>query len=200
MGKTLPCFVGGTMSLYSIIFTVVCATLVLADPRAEFEKFKVDHGKRYTSLQEEEARFNQFKENLVKIEKHNSEAHSWKLGVTKFADLSKEGFVAKHASGHLQTLTHVNSSNSLPRRDIKLEDLPSEVDWRQQGVITSVRDQGMCGSCWAFASASAMASYAKINDMDHDLLELSAQHIVRYCYQKDVFRSICNITSCAPSP
>merc|ERR1712012_1394705 len=184
MGKTLPCFVGGTMSLYSIIFTVVCATLVLADPRAEFEKFKVDHGKRCTSLQEEEARFTQFKENLVKIEKHNSEAHSWKLGVTKFADLSKEEFVAKHASGHLQTLTHVNSSNSLPRRDIKLEDLPSEVDWRQQGVITSVRDQGMCGSCWAFASASAMASYAKINDMDHDLLELSAQHIV----------------SCAPNP
>ena len=58
----------------------------------------------------------------------------------------------------------------------------------------------MCGSCWAFASASAMASYAKINDMDHDLLELSAQHIVRYCDQKDVFRSICNITSCAPNP
>ena len=42
----------------------------------------------------------------------------------------------------------------------------------------------MCGSCWAFASASAMASYAKINDMSHELLELSPQQLV----------------SCAPNP
>ena len=71
----------------------------------------------------------------------------------------------------------------MPRKDIKLEDLPAEVDWRKQGVITSVRDQGMCGSCWAFAASSAMASYAKINDMDHDLLELSPQHLVRSLYR-----------------
>ena len=67
----------------------------------------------------------------------------------------------------------------MPGREIKLEDLPDEVDWRQQGVITSVRDQGGCGSCWAFAATSAMSSYAQINDMSHELLELSPQHLVR---------------------
>ena len=67
-----------------------CLTLSLAlDPRAEFEKFKQLHGKKYVSLQEEEMRFKHFQENLVKIEKHNSEGHSWKMGITKFADLSK---------------------------------------------------------------------------------------------------------------
>ena len=70
------------------------------------------------------------------------------------------------------------------RREVRLEDLPAEVDWRTQGAVTGVRDQGMCGSCWAFASASAMASYAKINDMEHELLELSPQQLV----------------SCAPNP
>merc|ERR1712154_268025 len=60
----------------------------------------------------------------------------------------------------------------------------AEVDWRDQGVITSVRDQGRCGSCWAFASSSVMGSYAKISDMSHDLLELSPQQLV----------------SCAPNP
>ena len=62
---------------------------------------------------------------------------------------------------------------------IQLEDLPPSVDWREQGVINTVRDQGMCGSCWAFAAAGAMEAYAKINDMDRDLLELSPQHLTR---------------------
>ena len=87
------------------------------------------------------------------------------------------------------SLAPSKSAMDLPKRDIKLEDLPAEVDWRQQGVITSVRDQGMCGSCWAFAAASAMASYAKINDMDHDLLELSPQHLVRSHRWKETHNS-----------
>ena len=92
----------------------------------------------------------------------------------------REEFVATYASGRLNSRALVNTNFTIPRRkDIRLEDLPESVDWRDQGVITQVRDQGMCGSCWAFAASSAMASYAKINDMDHDLLELSPQHMVR---------------------
>jgi cathepsin L len=60
----------------------------------------------------------------------------------------------------------------------KIADLPESVDWRDQGVVTMVRNQGACGSCWAFASASVLGSYAKINDMTHDLIELSPQHLV----------------------
>jgi len=167
--------------LHLTTFTIFlsCSAFGL-DPRVEFENFKMDHGKSYASLQEEELRFQHFQDNLIKIEKHNSEGHSWRMGVTKFADLSKEEFVAQYASGRLNSraLTRANRTVSVPRKDIKLEDLPAEVDWRQQGVITGVRDQGRCGSCWAFAATSAMASYAKINDMSHDLLELSPQHIV----------------------
>ena len=94
---------------------------------------------------------------------------------------TREEFVATYASGRLNSRALVNTNFTIPRRkEIRLEDLPESVDWREQGAITQVRDQGMCGSCWAFAASSAMASYAKINDMDHDLLELSPQHMVRY--------------------
>jgi len=176
------------MMFLKLTLTLFLASSALSlDPKSEFESFKKAHGKVYKSLQEEEMRFKHFQDNLVKIEKHNSEGHSWKMGVTKFADLSKEEFVSSYASGRLNTLSLANnnvSTKSLPRRDIRIEDLPAEVDWRDQGVITGVRDQGMCGSCWAFAATSAMASYAKINDMDHDLIELSPQHMV----------------SCAPNP
>ena len=95
--------------------------------------------------------------------------------------------MATYASGRLNAggLRHSGLARAGgERRQIRLEDLPAEVDWRTEGAVTSVRDQGMCGSCWAFASASAMASYAKINDMEHDLLELSPQQLV----------------SCAPNP
>ena len=77
-------------------------------------------------------------------------------------------------------MSRANSTSEEPRTDIRLEDLPASVDWREQGVINPVRDQGMCGSCWAFAAAGAMEAYAKINDMDRDLLELSPQHLLRF--------------------
>ena len=66
-----------------------CCLAASLDPAVEFARFKGLHGKVYESLAEEEVRFNHFKANLDKIEKHNAEGHSWKLGITKFADLSK---------------------------------------------------------------------------------------------------------------
>ena len=74
--------------LYLISLLSLCLAADL-DPVEEFSKFKAVHGKSYASLAEEELRFGHFKDNLAKIEKHNSEGHSWRLGVTKFADLSK---------------------------------------------------------------------------------------------------------------
>jgi len=74
------------VSLASLLSVCLAVSL---DPVEEFAKFKTLHGKSYGSLAEEEVRFRHFRDNLAKIEKHNSEGHSWRLGVTKFADLSK---------------------------------------------------------------------------------------------------------------
>ena len=62
---------------------------VSLDPREEFSKFKVLHAKVYANNAEEELRFTHFSENLKKIEKHNPEGHTWRMGITKFADLSE---------------------------------------------------------------------------------------------------------------
>jgi len=157
------------------------------DHRAKFAEFRAAHGKVYTSPAEEERRFQQFRLNLEKIERHNAAGRSWQMGVTQFADLSQEEFVKTYASGRLPARKFGVGNSSVSNQGdsgLRLEDLPDSVDWRDSGVVTGVRDQGACGSCWAFAASSAMASYAKIGEMSHDLLELSPQHL----------------TSCTPNP
>lgn len=77
-----------------ILGTLVLATFSVSlahslEPKDEFTKFKISYGKIYATREEEERRFNLFSDNLKKIEKHNSEGHSWRMGITKFADLSK---------------------------------------------------------------------------------------------------------------
>jgi len=172
-----------------MLLLLLLVSLSLGDPRAEWEAWKERIGKSYSSPMEEEARFSIFQETLARVNGHNREAaHTWKRGLTKFADLTKEEFVATYASGLVTTRRGAGGPTGgpkLPARVVNQGALPDSVDWRDKGVVTSVRDQGFCGSCWAFASASTIASYAKINDKeDNDLEELSPQHLV----------------SCAPNP
>ena len=57
-----------------------------------------------------------------------------------------------------------------------VHDLPPSVDWRTQGVTTPVKNQGMCGSCWAFASTAVLESHVAIQT--GTLFELSPQELV----------------------
>jgi len=174
------------MRLLLVLAVTLAAVSGRPEPRklkaaaVEFADFKTKFGKVYMDIKEETSRFMIFQENLKRIEQHNSENHTWIMGVTKFADLTKEEFVS--------TLNYRPIGSPRPgekrSKTAIAPGLPTEVDWRTEGVITPMRDQGMCGSCWAFAAAAQMSSYAKINNMSHPLLELSPQHLV----------------SCAPNP
>merc|ERR1712038_124650 len=80
-----------------------------------------------------------------------------------------------------------NMSSSAPV--LSLEDLlvSSEsadiVDWRTKGAVTKVKDQGQCGSCWAFSAVDAIESYGFL-DGNYTLVELSTQQ-VNACDKKD---------------
>ena len=45
----------------------------------------------------------------------------------------------------------------------RMEDLPTELDWRTKGVVTPVKDQGHCGSCWAFSTTETLESHVAIS-------------------------------------
>lgn len=158
----------------SILVVAVCAS-VLEKQEVEFQAFKVKHGKTYLNKAEEIYRFNIFKENLLNIEKHNilyeQGLVGYKKGITQFADLTKEEFRAYlnpdiSRKPTFKTTKYVKSGLTAP----------SSIDYRQLGQVTEVKNQGYCGSCWAFSVVgSTEAAYARKSGQ---LVSLSEQQLV----------------------
>ena len=158
-----------------MVFSVSSYYLREPNTKIQFSEFIKQHDKEYSNEQLI-FRFNVFKENVQKIENHNRENHSWKMSVNKFADMTSDEFKAQYTSGY-------NKNNLLGFNRIKFEDLnidvddlPSEIDWDEKGVVTPVSDQGQCGSCYAFSSVEAVESKYVMDT--GNLVALSKQQIV----------------------
>lgn len=126
----------------------------------QFVSFTTKFNKRYDSQDEHNHRYKIFKQNLALIEKHNAEAaegkHSFTLGATPFADMTNEEY-RKRVLGYRPKQNSVaRSAAELYRPTLTLADAPSSLDWRDKGVVTDVKDQGQCGSCWSFSAVCAM--------------------------------------------
>ncbi len=62
---------------------------------------------------------------------------------------------------------------------MRLQDLPAVWDWRTQGKVTSVKNQGSCGACYAFAAIANMESLLLIKNLGtYDLSENNAKECV----------------------
>jgi len=142
---------------------------------SQFQSFEYKYGKSYKSSAERLSRFATFIKNVKEIEEHNRNGKStYKKVINKFADMTKEEFNQvmngyKNAPKPGQVFADV--------KDIKMEDLPESVDWRDKGAVSDVKDQGYCGSCWAFATAETIESYLQIASGNSVVEELSTQHI-----------------------
>jgi len=140
-----------------------------------FAQWKLTHNKAYRAGQEEEFRFKVFLENYVTIIRNNRENNGVTLGLNQFADLTTEEFTAMH-TGYIP---HQRSARTF---GLHLRDLPSKVDWRTEGAVTPVKNQGTCGSCWAFSAVGALETLWW--RQTGDLVPLSEQNFVD-CVTKD---------------
>jgi cathepsin L len=157
-----------------------------------FERFVADFARDYKEGSQEFAKRKAIFENRLKsILAHNEDSSvTWHRGINRFADLTPDEFAASGRLGYNKALARAHAATeSLPKlrgpsrsSHDALASLPKSLDWREKGVISNVKDQGHCGSCWAFATTETVESHAALST---GLLPvLSAQQLV----------------SCAPNP
>lgn len=141
-----------------------------------FERFKVAHGVKYASQQEHNDRLLIFAKNIQKINQMNEEhvelTGEAVFGITRFSDLTEDEMKSRYLT------SRVPEVEDGEREAVVLAGpVANDVDWRGKGVLTPVKDQGQCGSCWAFSATEAIESYAQMSGK-YSLLELAPQQIV----------------------
>ncbi|KAI5639633.1 papain family cysteine protease domain-containing protein [Phthorimaea operculella] len=147
-----------------------------------FKEFQEKFHKKYLNNKEYNYRFQIFRKALEDINKRNEESDGEVYGITEFADMTLDEFLYEH-TGFKSGLPLKNNSKivSLSSHSVPDANLPENWDWRSKGLVTQVRHQGVCSSCWSFSAVGCVeGQYAKKHGV---LLTLSEQQLVD-CYKR----------------
>ncbi|CAN8258777.1 unnamed protein product [Cochlearia groenlandica] len=148
-----------------------------AETRRMYEQWLVENHKSYNGLGEKEKRFEIFKDNLKFIEEHNSVPNrSYKVGLTRFADLTDDEFRLVYLSRKKKMERNKDSVKGEKYLYREGDILPDEIDWRQRGAVAPIKTQGKCGSSWAFSAIGAVEGINQIKT--GELISLSEQELV----------------------
>lgn len=106
-----------------------------------------------------------FKKNVKMIEKHNAENNSYDLEIN-------------HLSDQVISFTNIlyHPSNTTYQGETLNATLPFSIDWREKDIITNVKNQGHCGSCWSFSATGAIEAVHALST--GNLLNISEQELI----------------------
>lgn len=174
--------------LFALTFYVALAEEVKDSPETllKFAQYQQQFGKTYKTEEEQAKRYNIWLENLNKLPMIRQLNPLAKFDVNQFSDLTAEEFASQYLSS--VTKEQVQKEMLEMAKDpkfattFKLDAQPPPVnlsgryDYRDIGYVTAVKNQGSCGSCWAFAATSAIeTAYCRATGQ---LYQLAPQQIL----------------------
>ncbi|XP_034701114.1 zingipain-2 [Vitis riparia] len=145
----------------------------MSDMEKRYERWLVQHGRRYKNRDEWQQHFGIYQSNVQFINYINAQNFSFTLTDNQFADMTNEEYKALYMGLGTSETSRKNQSSFKRERS---EVLPRSVDWRKMGAVTPVKNQGECGSCWAFSTVAAVEGINKIRT--GKLVSLSEQELL----------------------
>ena len=148
----------------------------ISEEEMMYMKYVTEFGKSYGTRAEFEFRMEQFKNSLAKMALHNSDnSHGSTVGLNQFADWTDAEY--KRLLGYKG-----QKLSATPAELLDTSNLEDSLDWRQKGAVTAVKNQGQCGSCWAFSTTGAVEgsmflAYGKLQSYsEQQLVDCSKQN------------------------
>ena len=160
---------------------MAAATATLAAPATEltsvqlqdkFSEWISTHNKQY-SVKEVFAKYNTWKNNHQMIEAHNAKNAGWTMSMNEYGDMTQDEFKAKYMGYKPKQNAYLRSLNEPDNSNVEVAE---SLDWRTKGAVTPVKNQGQCGSCWAFSTTGSTEGAYEI--AGNSLTAFSEQQLV----------------------